>query len=185
MTTKELIKLHGVQGIVDYVSTYRTTKEGIKKLSISSAAFSQIQRLVNSDNKELIKSVDSLETPLYSANDIIGGKQRDPDDPLRMLSDKAREIVGDAGSRVQRTVRWGLVDIELYIDSYLTQHYMKRTQDKALKIHFWLMYEGHESNYLQMLGIHTQMELFMAVNGGKITKKNRETLKNGIYCQKV
>ena len=169
-----------LQEIVDFVSSYPTVKQGYVAIGISQGQYSMVCEIVKSKKNKLVDDDGmSIFRAYQKTKNVIFSKA----DSLSVLSDKARLEVGEVSDKATHVIKWGLVDIESYIDHYMMPKYMKKVQAKALDSHYWLMYEGFESNYLQMLGVVTAFSNIEKV-AGKITTKDRERLKKGIFCDR-
>ncbi len=172
-----------LQEIVDFVSSYPTRAVGCKQLGIPLGSYQQVVFISVNGNAKIFSEVESGKATLSRAYKSLYKGNICSIDSLSVLSDKARLEVGKVSDFTAHVIKWGLVDIESYIDHYMTTGYMKQAQAKALDSHYWLMYEGFESNYLQMLGVVTAFSNIEKV-AGKITTKDRERLKKGIFCDR-
>ncbi len=181
MSTKKLIKDFGLQGIVDFVESYPTRKEGCKQLGISNETFNQFKYVLNRASAKILRDVNFGRVPYSRAYREIGNHKILKTNSLDVLSKKAQESIGKMSDFASHVVKWGLVDMESFINHYMKPKYGKQTQAAALTAHYWLMYEGYESNYLQMLGVTRAYEDIIAVNG-KFTERDRDRLKKGVFC---
>jgi len=181
MSTKKLIKDFGLQGIVDFVESYPTRKEGCKQLGLPLSGFEKILYVINHLDSKKISSIESGKLSLTKAHDDCRGYIFFKTNSLDILSKKAKESIGEMSDKAAHVVKWGLVDMESFINHYMKTGYGKQTQAAALTAHYWLMYEGYESNYLQMLGVTRAYEDIIAVNG-KFTERDRDRLKKGVFC---
>ena len=168
-----------LQEIIDFVSSYPTAKQGCKALGLSQAVYSKVKTISNSSLKNKVDNGEmSLDKAYRADKDYLFSE----DYSLSILSDKAKEEVGKVSSSTARAIRWGMIDVKSFIDHYETVGYGKKTQQKAIEAHYYLMYEGHQSNYLQLRGIDEEFRTIKLVYGS-IQKKHREMLKQGIYCK--
>jgi len=72
MSTKKLIKDFGLQGIVDFVESYPTRKEGCKQLGISNETFNQFKYVLNRASTKILRDINSGKVPYSRAYREIG-----------------------------------------------------------------------------------------------------------------